>query len=82
MATLHVRNVPETLYRRLQKHAASSSRSLSAEVVELLHRGLTHEESRAAQASLLAGIRRRRQKGKTAGRGNDSLATLRADRAR
>ncbi len=32
MATLHVRNVPEKLYKRIQKLAQIENRSLTAEV--------------------------------------------------
>ncbi|MGH2950812.1 MAG: FitA-like ribbon-helix-helix domain-containing protein [Solirubrobacterales bacterium] len=40
MATLHVRNVPDELYERLGHEAASSRRSINAEAIEVLRRGL------------------------------------------
>ena len=35
MATLHVRNVPEKLYKRIQKLAEEENRSVTAEVIQL-----------------------------------------------
>ena len=40
MATLHVRNVPDSLYERLRRQAETENRSLSAELVILLDRAL------------------------------------------
>ena len=40
MATLHVRNVPDSLYERLRRQAEAENRSLSAELVILLDRAL------------------------------------------
>lgn len=40
MATLHVRNVPDSLYQRLRRQAEAENRSLSAELVILLDRAL------------------------------------------
>ncbi len=37
MATLHVRNVPDDIYERVRQLAARRNRSISAEVVSLLH---------------------------------------------
>jgi plasmid stability protein len=41
MPTLYVRDVPSELYERLRHEAASARRSLSAETIELLRRGLS-----------------------------------------
>lgn len=60
MNTLHVRSVPEELYQRLQKLAKTRSRSLSAQVVEMLAQALEDEERRSKQAEILHSIRRRR----------------------
>jgi len=38
MAILHVRNVPDDLYERLQKRAATERRPLSAEITSILER--------------------------------------------
>lgn len=59
MPTLHVRSVPPQLYRRIERLAAASNRSLSGEVVELLASALGREEARARQTRILAGILRR-----------------------
>jgi plasmid stability protein len=40
MPTLYVRNVPAELYERLRREAASGRRSIGAEAVALLSRGL------------------------------------------
>lgn len=60
MPTLHVRNVPEDLYTRLQKIAQAQNRSLSAQVITLLETAIHPAEVRKAQARLLADVRRRR----------------------
>lgn len=41
MPTLYVRNVPSELYERLRQEAAAARRSLGAEAIELLRRGLS-----------------------------------------
>ena len=41
MPTLYVRDVPAELYERLRHEAAAARRSLSAETIELLRRGLS-----------------------------------------
>jgi plasmid stability protein len=78
MPTLHVRNVPETLYDRLRERAQEQNRSLSAEVVMLLDFAL--EESTAMQAQLLDNIRRRRFFNPAAAGAPDSTTLLREDR--
>ena len=92
MPTLHVRNVPERLYGRIQSLASARNRSLSAQVVTLLDLALEIEGSRAAHAEALAGIRRRRHtyrpaagSGRSSRKGKavpDSVSLLREDRAR
>jgi len=44
MPTLHIRNVPDDLYERLQSLAQAKHRSLSAEVIRLLSQALEKEE--------------------------------------
>jgi plasmid stability protein len=78
MPTLHVRNVPETLYDRLRERAQEQNRSLSAEVVMLLDFAL--EESTDMQAQLLDNIRRRRFFNPAAAGAPDSTTLLREDR--
>ena len=43
MATLHVRNVPDDLYARLQQLASSQNRSISAQLITLLESALPPE---------------------------------------
>src|SRR5437867_13247337 len=59
MAILHVRNVPDDLYARLQQRAAAEKRSLSAEVVMLLEKAMQREP--AAEAALFDHLRRQRE---------------------
>jgi plasmid stability protein len=40
MPTLYVRDVPSELYERLRREAAAARRSIGAEAIELLNRGL------------------------------------------
>ena len=81
MAILHVRNVPEDLYQRLQELASERHRSISAEVIMLLAQALEAEQTRRDQARLLAEIRRRRR-AYPANKSFDSVQMLREDRAR
>jgi len=78
MPTLHVRNIPDTLYDRLRQRADSQKRSLSAEVVVLLDFAL--EQSGGEQAELLDSIRRRRFFNPAAAGAPDSTTLLREDR--
>ncbi len=80
MPILHVRNVPDDLYRRLKARAALKRRSLSAEVTILLEKALQTPEP--DQADLLDGIRQRRFfRPETAG-APDTLTLLREERTR
>ena len=60
MSTLHVRNVPEDLYESIRRLAQASSRSLSAEVVELLDQAVTEAQRRLRMKELLADMKRHR----------------------
>jgi len=60
MNTLHVRSVPDNIYKRLQRLAQKRNRSLSAQVVVMLIQGLDEEERQGEQAKILSSIRRRR----------------------
>lgn len=80
MATLHVRNVPDSLYERIREQAESQNRSLSAEVIMLLHRAMADVEE--DQGDILARIRRRRSFTPSAVGAPDSLTLLREDRDR
>ncbi len=60
MNTLHVRSVPDDIYKRLQQLAHNRNRSLSAQVIMMLERELEDEERQGEQAKALKSIRRRR----------------------
>lgn len=78
MPTLHVRNVPESIYDRLRHRAQEQNRSLSAEVVLLLDYAL--KETAVSQADILHRIRRRRFFNPAQVDAPDSTALLREDR--
>ncbi len=80
MPTLHVRNVPADLYRRLSQHAEAQRRSLSAEVITLLARALATVERTPEQ--ILAAIDARCRFSPAAVGAPDSTTLLREDRDR
>ena len=80
MPTLHVRNVPDSIYERVRERAKAQNRSLSAEVVVLLDYALA--ATRHDQGELLAGIRRRRFLKPVASGAPDAVTLLRQDRER
>ena len=57
MATLHVRNVPDELYRKLQIHAEVEHRSLSAEVIDLLESRVAARDRGAKTMEILERLR-------------------------
>ncbi|MGC1376111.1 MAG: hypothetical protein WA821_07815 [Anaerolineales bacterium] len=62
MNILHVRSVPDNLYKQLQQLASARKRSLSAQVITMLAQSVEEEERRAMQAKTLAAIQGRRFK--------------------
>jgi plasmid stability protein len=44
MATLNIKNLPDSLYRRLKARAKRERRSISQEATHILSRALDHEE--------------------------------------
>jgi plasmid stability protein len=56
--TLHVRNIPPDLYRRLKRLSASHGRSLSGEVVEILSQALRQDEARKRHNKALDNLMR------------------------
>lgn len=58
MAVLHVRDIPDVLYRQVQKMAQARGRSLSAEVIDLLEEAARQEAARRRHARLMAQMRR------------------------
>ena len=49
MSILHVRNVPEPLYREIKKLAEKESRSFNSEVVHLLGNAVQEEQAAYSQ---------------------------------
>jgi plasmid stability protein len=85
MAILHVRNMPDDLYRQLQQRAETERRSLSAEVVILLQQAMTRPRAYdpATYADLFHQIVREREVSAAAhGPFPDSVTDIRADRER
>ena len=82
MATLHVRNVPEKLYKRIQKLAEKENRSVTAEVIQLLNQGLQVREARQGVAAIVQRIRRRAHKVQLSRGWVDSAELIREDRSR
>ena len=82
MATLHVRNVPDKLYRRIHKLAQAENRSVTAEVIKLLSQGVRAREARQGVADVIDRIRRRAQKVELPRGWTDSTDLLREDRSR
>ena len=58
MAVLHVREIPDQLYRQVQKMAQAQGRSLSAEVIAILEAAVQQQESRARFARMMEDIGR------------------------
>lgn len=82
MATLHVRNIPERLYRRIQKLAQEERRSVTAEVIQLLSQGIEVREARRGAAAVIKRIRSRSQKVELPSGWVDSVELIREDRSR
>lgn len=82
MATLHVRNIPERLYKRIQKLADEENRSLTAEVVQLLGQGIKLRETRREAGVTLEHIGQRAQKTRLPATWQNSTDLLREDRSR
>lgn len=80
MPILHVRNIPNELYARLQRRAEVQRRSLSAEVLTLLEWAI--EEAERTSEATLTSIRRRRSFNPAAAGAPDSTTLLRQDRDR
>ena len=82
MATLHVRNVPETLYKRIQKVAVEENRSVTAEVIQLLNQGLRAREARQGAVAMIARIGRQTQKKELPVGWPDSITLIQESRCR
>lgn len=87
MATLHVRNIPDDLYARLQELAKVENRSINAQVITLLQNALPpktipEDKRREDVLKLLDDIRRRRESLPTDVEWPDSTELIREDRER
>lgn len=88
MATLHVENIPDDLYAKLQQLATSQNRSIDAQVITLLENALaTHTpppliETTKSITEILEESRRRREQLPTDIEWPDSTAMIREDRDR
>jgi plasmid stability protein len=80
MSILHVRNIPDELYERIQRRARAQGRSITAEVISLLAQAI--DEADNAQGDVLASIRRRRFFKPGEAGAPDSTTLLREDRQR
>ena len=47
MATLNVKNLPDSLYRRLRKRAVLERRSVAQQVTKMIEEGLAEPETRS-----------------------------------
>lgn len=82
MATLHVRNVPDKLYKRIHKLAQAEKRSVTAEIIQLLSQGVQTREARKGVADVIDRIRQRAQKVELPRGWIDSADLIREDRSR
>ncbi len=82
MAILHVHNVPEKLYKRIQKLAEEEHRSVTAEVIQLLNHALQAREARRGAAEVIERIRQRARRIELPRGWKDSAELLREDRSR
>ncbi len=82
MAILHVRNVPEKLYKRIQGLAQEEKRSMTAEVIALLDGAVEQQQARKRTAGMLKRIRRRSAAVKLPSRWVNSVELIRQDRKR
>lgn len=80
MKTLHVRNLPDDLYRRIHTLAKVDNRSLNEQAITLLEQAVEAEERRVEQTKVLNSIQRRRFKAPK--NAPSSLDFLRKDRGR
>jgi hypothetical protein len=62
MAVLHVRDIPDTLYKKAKLMADANGRSLSAEIVTMMEAAVTAYESRMKHRRVMAKLRARAAK--------------------
>ena len=59
MAVLHVRNIPDKIYKQAQVIAAKRGVTLSAHILKLLEADIATHEARKRHQSIMAELRRR-----------------------
>lgn len=79
MATLHVRNVPDSLYESLRERARRSRRSINSEAIELLRSAVT-DGGELSPADFLRRARDKRPR--LAADAPSAVELIRADRDR
>ena len=82
MSTLHIADLPESLYTRIKQIARDRQRSINEEVIELLEQTTQVQTEVRTQAEILEDIRSRRFTYPASVRAPDSVALLREDRDR
>jgi plasmid stability protein len=82
MTTLHISNLPESLYTRIKQIAHSRRRTIDEEVVDLLEQAVQLNADRRTQAEILSDIRSRRFTYAPSVKAPDSTTLLREDRER
>ena len=82
MTTLHVRNVPDELYRRIQALAEAEIARSPPEVIQLLNQGLHAHEARQDAAVLIDRIQQRSRTVQLPKGWTDSAELIREDRSR
>jgi hypothetical protein len=61
MATLQIREIPDSLYQQINEVALAQGYSLNTFVLRILQRAIDEEKRRQARSKALANIRRRRR---------------------
>ena len=82
MATLYVRNVPDTLYKRVQELAEEEHLSINAEVITILDKAIDRTEKKRKSLAAMEHIEQLRSQFRPAEEGEDTLSLLREDRDR
>lgn len=82
MATLYVRNFPDTLYETVQELAGEDRRSIGAEVINLVTDAVQRIQRKRRRLAAMDRIEERYSRIKPSTDGKDTLAMLREDRDR
>ncbi len=82
MATLNVRNFPDTLYQTLKERARDNQRTIAAEVIELMTDAIARTQRKRRRLAAMERIEGRYSHFHPAGDGRDTLELLREDQDR